>query len=135
MGKLVALEPLFAGEYSEIADKVKELGVEEATRQLPYSETKVLYVAHSEFDHPYPPTCELKEPVEDVTEIDVVAMYEDDHLPCLRLFFKDEQGRLRYAELLYNEFGPGMIRYSQCCEEAKQELIEAVNSYYEFEDE
>ena len=135
MSKLVDLNPLLIGEYQEIADKVKELGVEEATRQLPYSREKVLYVAHNEFDHPLPASCSLKEPVTDITEIDVVAMYEDDHLPCLKLFFKDEQGRLRYAELLYNEFGPGMIRYSQCCEEAKQELIEAVNSYYEFEDE
>jgi len=135
MSKLVDLNPLLIGEYQEIADKVKELGVEEAAKQLPYSREKVLYVAHNEFDHPLPASCSLKEPVKDATDIDVVAMYEDDHLPCLRLFFKDEQGRLRYAELLYNEFGPGMIRYSQCCEEAKQELIEAVNSYYEFEDE
>ena len=131
MGKLVALEPLFAGEYSEIADKVKELGVEEAAKQLPYSREKVLYVAHNEFDHPLPASCSLKEPVKDATDIDVVAMYEDDHLPCLRLFFKDEQGRLRYAEVLWNELGPGAVRYSQVCKEAKQELIEAINSYYE----
>ena len=130
MGKLVDLNPLLIGEYNEIASKVKELGVEEATRQLPYSETKVLYVAHNEFDHPYPPTCELREPVKDVTDIDVVVAYEDDHLPCLRMFFRDEQGRLRYAELRWNRLGPGMIRYSQVCEEAKQELIEAINEYY-----
>ena len=99
--------------------------------QLPYSRGQILYVAHKYFDYPLPESCSLKEPVKDVTDIDVIDSYQDDNLPCIEFFFRDEEGRLRYAEVLWNEFGPGMIRYSQCCEEAKQELIEAINSYYE----
>lgn len=135
MGELVEIRSLFRVCVRQIREKIKELGsVEKAIEQLPYSRGQILYVAHKDLGYPLPESCSLLEPVEDVKDIDVIDTFDDDHLHCIEFLFKDEKGRLRYA-LLYHEWGPGMVRYSQCCKEAKRELIEAINSYYESESE
>jgi len=130
VSKLIKCDPLYAGQWEEIADKIKEVGVEEAIRQLPYSRERVLFVAHKAFEHPLPESCLLKEPVKDVKVVEVVEMCEDDHTIFMTLFFKDEQDRLRLVSF-YSDYGPGMVRYSECCEEAKKDLIDAVNTAYE----
>jgi len=70
------------------------------------------------------------DPVEKITGIHVAHIWEDDHLPCISFFFKDEKNRLRYAEILYDEYGPGVVRYAPCCREAYNDLLEIVNDYY-----
>lgn len=130
MDRLVSCDPLYAGQWVEITNKIKEVGVEEAIRQLPYSREKVLYVAHKAFGHPLPESCYLKESVKDVKDVEVVEMCEDDHTTFMALFFEDERGRLRFVSF-YSEYGPGMVRYSECCKEAKKDLIDTVNAAYE----
>jgi len=71
------------------------------------------------------------DPVEKITDIHVAHIWEDDHLPCISFFFKDEQDRLRYAEILYDEYGPGVVRYALYCREAYNDLFEIVNDYYQ----
>jgi len=71
------------------------------------------------------------DPVKEVTDIHIAHMWEDDHLPCVALFFKDEKGRTRFAEILYNEIGPGMARYAPHCQKAYDDLVEAINNYYQ----
>ncbi|RLF81106.1 hypothetical protein DRN32_01750 [Thermococci archaeon] len=73
------------------------------------------------------------EPVIDMTDIHLACVWEDDHLPCVSLFFRDEKGRLRYAEVLFNEFGPGMVVYAPDSDVAKRDLIREVNRFYSFE--
>lgn len=70
------------------------------------------------------------EPVVDMTDVHLACVWEDDHLPCVSFFFKDEKGRLRYAEILYNEFGPGMVVYALSSDVAKKDLICEVNRFY-----
>jgi len=73
------------------------------------------------------------EPVTDMTDIHLACVWEDDHLPCVSLFFRDEKGRLRYAEILYNEFGPGMVVYAPGSDVAKKDLIREVNRFCSYE--
>ena len=71
------------------------------------------------------------DPVKKISDIHIAHMWDDDHLPCVALFFKDEQNRLRYAELLYDEFGPGMARYAPYCQRAYDDLVDAIDLYYQ----
>ncbi len=90
---------------------------------------EVLYVLKKSKKH----MCEafhLFDLVEKVTDIHVVNIWEDDHLPNVAFFFKDEKNRLRYAEILYNEIGPGMVNYAPYCQKAHDDLVEVVNDYY-----
>ena len=73
----------------------------------------------------------LSEPVEKISDIHVAHLWYDDGLPCISFFFKDEKGRLRYAELWGYEIGPGMVKYALDCERAYRDLLEAVNLYYQ----
>ena len=69
-------------------------------------------------------------PVERISDIRVAHLWEDDHLPCISFFFRDEKNRLRYAELWGYETGPGMVEYAPFCKKAYDDLLEAVNLYY-----
>lgn len=73
------------------------------------------------------------EPVTDMTDIHLACMWEGDCLPCVSLFFRDEKGELRYAEVLSNEFGPGMVVYAPDSDVAKKDLIREVNRFYSCE--
>jgi len=75
--------------------------------------------------------CYNFDPVKEVKDVQIVHLWEDDHLPCMSIFFKDEKDRLRYAEILWDEYGPGMAKYASCCREAYNDLIKAINNYYQ----
>ena len=71
--------------------------------------------------------------VSDISEVEVVDIYEDDHLPCTVIVFNDQDGRLRQTIIGWDNDGPGMVKYYKESDQIKKDLIERINSIYEFE--
>ena len=69
--------------------------------------------------------------VSDITDVEIVDMYIDDHELCTKLIFYDQNGKLRSSEVLWNPYAPGMAIYSQESNRIKDDLIILINHYYQ----
>ena len=69
----------------------------------------------------------------DISDVQIVDIYEDDHLPCTIIVFKDQNNQLRRTTLGWNEFAPGTIRYYKETNNIKNDLINLINETYEYE--
>jgi hypothetical protein len=72
------------------------------------------------------------EEVKDIKKAEYFNYSIDDSLPCINVFFIDEQNRERLAELNWDKEGPGMVYYSNFCQKAKEDLIQNINNFYEY---
>ena len=71
--------------------------------------------------------------VSDISEVEVVDIYEDDHLPCTIIVFNDQDERLRQTMIGWDNYVPGMVKYYEDSINIKKDLIEMINLTYEFE--
>lgn len=74
-------------------------------------------------------------PVSDITDVEIVDMYIDDHELCTKLIFYDQNGKLRSSEVLWDPYAPGMAIYYQESNRIKDDLITLINHYYQIESE
>jgi hypothetical protein len=69
----------------------------------------------------------------DISDVQIVDIYEDDHLPCTIVVFNDQDKQLRQTTIRWDEVAPGMIKYYQEAESIKNDLIESINRVFEFD--
>ena len=67
----------------------------------------------------------------DMSDVEVIDIYEDTHLPCTFIVFKDQDERLRQITIKWNEYVPGMVRYYEDSINIKKDLIDLINNDYE----
>ena len=72
-------------------------------------------------------------PVSEITDVEIVDMYIDDHELCTRLIFYDQNRKLRSSEALWDFYAPGMAVYCQEYSRIKDDLISLINHYYKIE--
>jgi len=70
--------------------------------------------------------------VSDISEVEVVDIYEDDHLPCTVIVFNDQDERLRQTMIGWDNDVPGMVKYYEDSINIKKDLIEKINLTYKF---
>ena len=68
----------------------------------------------------------------DISEVEIVEIYEDSHLPCTIIVFNDQDERLRQTTISWNEYAPGMARYCEDSINIKKDLIDLINNDYEY---
>jgi hypothetical protein len=73
--------------------------------------------------------------ITDIRDVIVKAQYEDDHLPCVEIVFRDQKGRFRSGSIMWSHLGPGQVEYYTLHNDIKQDLIASINYDYELEKE
>lgn len=71
--------------------------------------------------------------ITDISEVRVIREFEDDHLPCAEISFKDQDGEQHQLEIYY--IVPGAIHYCGESATAKEDVINDINTQYESNEE
>jgi len=71
--------------------------------------------------------------ITDISDVQIVDIYEDDHLPCTVIVFKDQDKQLRRTTIGWDEYAPGMIKYYEEANSIKNDLINSINRVFEYD--
>ena len=71
--------------------------------------------------------------ITDISDVQIVDIYEDDHLPCTVIVFKDQAKQLRQTTIGWDESAPGMIKYYEEANSIKNDLIDSINRVFEYD--
>lgn len=64
--------------------------------------------------------------ITDISEVKVIREFEDDHLPCAEISFKDQDGEQHQLEVFC--ISPGAVSYWHESVTAKKDLIHDINT-------